>query len=113
MKLRLEADSLRLRLSEEEVGEFARTGHLTTTLRLASGAAGLLTYALQRTPDDSTAAAQGLRVAYLPGSLTVLVPDSVARRWTASDEISLSADVGNAETLGLRILVEKDLGCKH
>ena len=113
MKLRLEADSLRLRLSEEEVGEFARTGHLTTVVRLAPGAAGLLTYALQRTPDDSTAAAQGLRVAYLPGSLTVLVPDSVARRWTASDAISLSADVGNAETLGLRILVEKDLGCKH
>ena len=113
MKLRLEDNSLRLRLADAEVAEFAQTGHLTTTLQLAPGAAGQLTYTLQRTPDDSTAAAPGLRVAYLPGSLTVLVPDAVARRWTASDEISLSADLRTDETTELRILVEKDLGCKH
>ena len=113
MKLRLEANSLRLRLSEEEVDEFAQTGHLATVVQLAPGAAGQLTYALQRAPDNSTAAAPGLRVAYLPGRLTVLVPDLVARRWTASDEISLSTDLDSDETAELRILVEKDLDCKH
>ena len=113
MKLRLEANSLRLRLSAEEVAEFAQTGHLATVVRLAPGADGLLTYVLQRTPNDSTAAAQGLRVAYLPGHLTVLMPGAMARRWTTSDEIGLSVGAGGAETAGLRILVEKDLGCKH
>lgn len=113
MKLRLEDNSLRLRLSAEEVGAFAQTGRLATTLQLAPGPGGQLTYALQRTPNDSTAAAQGLRVAYTPGSVTILVPDQVAHQWTGGEEISLSGEMSVADGADLRILVEKDLGCRH
>jgi hypothetical protein len=35
MKLRLEENSLRLRLSEDEVRHFAETGQVTYTMRLA------------------------------------------------------------------------------
>jgi len=113
MKLRLEDNTLRLRLSAEEVAAFAQTGRLLTTVPLAPGPDGAFTYALQRTPDDSTAAAAGLRVAYTPGSLTVLVPDTVAQHWVTTEEIGLSAQITMADVPDLRILVEKDLGCKH
>lgn len=113
MKLRFEDNTLRLRLSADEVAAFGETGHLAAHVPLAPGPEGRLTYALQRAPDDSTAAAETLRVAYLPGQLTVLVPETVARNWVASEEISLSATVHVADATELRILVEKDLGCRH
>ncbi|MBO3271202.1 hypothetical protein F1C16_18585 [Hymenobacter sp. NBH84] len=113
MKLRFEDNTLRLRLSEEEVATFGETGQVASHVPLAPGPDGTLTYALQRAPDNSTAAAEALRVAYLPGRLTVLVPETVAHNWVASEEISLSATLHVAEATELRILVEKDLGCRH
>ena len=113
MKLRFEDNTLRLRLSTEELATFGETGHLVSHVPLAPGPEGTLTYALQRAPDDSTAAAETLRVAYLPGHLTVLVPETIAHNWVASEEISLSATIRVADATELRILVEKDLGCRH
>jgi len=114
MKLRFEDNTLRLRLSAEEVATFGETGQLASHVPLAPGPDGTLTYALQRAPDDSTAATTAvLRVAYLPGHLTVLIPETIARNWVASEEISLSASVQVADAVELRILVEKDLGCRH
>ncbi|UYZ59828.1 DUF7009 family protein [Hymenobacter latericus] len=113
MKLRLEDSTLRLRLSDEEVQQFAQTGHLASVVPLAPGPDGRLTYALQLADDDSTAAEQTLRVAYTPGTLSVLVPASLAQRWLAPDQIGLSATLRLTDGNELRILVEKDLGCRH
>ncbi|GAB2940764.1 hypothetical protein GCM10027048_01440 [Hymenobacter coalescens] len=113
MKLRIEDNSLRLRLSEEEVARFAAAGRLATAVPLAPGPEGQLTYALQQTDDDSTAAAQTLRVAYSPGALSVLVPATLAQAWLQPDQVSLVGTVDVADGQHLRILVEKDLGCRH
>lgn len=113
MKLRFEDNTLRLRLSGDEVEEFDKTGHLVVHVPLAPGPDGMLTYALQRAPNDSTAAAETLRVAYTSGRITVVVPEAVAQHWISSEEISLSATITIADESDLRILVEKDLGCRH
>lgn len=108
MKLRLEDNSLRLRLAAEEVAQFAQTGRVAAVVPLAPGPAGQFSYALQRTPDDSTAAQQALRVAYTPGALDVLVPDTLARHWLQPAEVGLEAAVTLTDGQTLRILVEKD-----
>jgi hypothetical protein len=108
MKLRLEDNSLRLRLSAEEVAQFAQTGRVAAVVPLAPGPAGQLSYALQLVPDDSTAAEPGLRVAYTPGALEVLVPAALAHRWLPPEQISLETTVDLPDGQRLRILVEKD-----
>lgn len=108
MKLRLEDKSLRLRLATEEVAQFAQTGRVAAVVPLAPGPEGQLSYALQRVPNDSTAAEQQLRVAYTPGIIDVLVPDALAQRWLQPAEVTLEAPVTLADGQTLRILVEKD-----
>ena len=108
MKLRLEDNSLRLRLAAEEVAQLAQTGHVAAVVPLAPGPGGQLRYAIQRVPDDSTAAEQTLRVAYTPGNIDVLLPDTLAQRWLQPTEVTLEAAVPLADGQTLRILVEKD-----
>ncbi|RTQ46735.1 hypothetical protein EJV47_20385 [Hymenobacter gummosus] len=108
MKLRLEDDSLRLRLSTEDLAQFAQTGRVAVTVPLAPGPTGRLSYALQQTPDSSTAAEQALRVAYTPGALEVLVPAALAQGWLQPGEVGLEGRLDVADGQTLRIIVEKD-----
>lgn len=110
MKLRLEDNTLRLRLSPEEVTEFGRAGRLHTIVPLGPASADTLTYSLERAAD---ATGPELRLAYTPGKITVRVPPQLADEWTAAETISLRGSYPVAGNQVLHILVEKDLGCKH
>ena len=107
MKLRIEDDTLRLRLSDAEVQAFAATGRVATAVHFGAEADQQLTYALER----AEAAAVGVR--YAPGTLTVLVPRALADAWTGTDRNGFSERVALADARQLRILVEKDLDCRH
>ncbi|MCB2378493.1 hypothetical protein LGH70_12910 [Hymenobacter sp. BT635] len=105
MKLRLEANSLRLRLSEADAQQLAQTGRVAVAVGLPG--AGPLTYALEQTeaPDFS--------VSYAAGGLTVHLPAALARPWLGSEQNGLSATLPLEAGQALRILVEKDLDCRH
>ena len=117
MKLRIEDNSLRLRLSEAEVTAFAATGQVAAAVQLAPGQA--LQYSLER------AAVATVAVRYEPGCLAVLVPAAVADAWTGSAQVGFSEKIAVGENQPenqaveqaapgwLRVLVEKDLGCRH
>ena len=109
MKLRLEDNTLRLRLSAEEVTAFGHAGRLHTVVPLGPSSADVLTYILERT----MATGSELRLAYTPGHITVLVPAALADEWMATETISLRGSYPVAGNQVLHILVEKDLGCKH
>ncbi|MBT2558797.1 hypothetical protein J7E24_13450 [Hymenobacter sp. ISL-91] len=109
MKLRLDENSLRLRLEPEEVTEFQKAGRLETAVALGPGAAGQLRYSLEQATD-----VPALTVRQEPGRIRVLVPAAQARAWAESaEEISLRTKLEVAENQFLLILVEKDLGCAH
>ena len=110
MKLRIEDNSLRLRLSPEEVTNFHLTGRLETVVPLGPSVSDRLIYALQR---DETLTDLKPSVSYTSGRVVVRLPVSVANAWTSSDEVSLSGIVEVADNQVVHILVEKDLGCKH
>jgi hypothetical protein len=111
MKLRLEENSLRLRLSEAEVAEFANTGRIAYTIAFGPGAEQTLVYALEQLPATATAAA--VQVRYEAGTLAVEVPAAIAHSWTTTENIGFKGRVLTAENQELRILVEKDLDCRQ
>ena len=111
MKLRLEENSLRLRLSEAEVQQFAATGRVAYTIAFGPGAGQTLLYALERLPAASPATA--VQVRYEAGALAVEVPFTMAQNWTDTENIGFKEQVLVADGQELRILVEKDLDCRH
>lgn len=110
MKLRLEDNTVRLRLSSEEVTAFQQQGRLETVVPLGPSVSDRLVYAIQR---DETAPDSDLNVSYTAGRVVVRLPPQVADDWTASEEVSLRGTISVADNQVLHILVEKDLGCKH
>ncbi|UOQ73111.1 DUF7009 family protein [Hymenobacter cellulosilyticus] len=107
MKLRLEDNSLRLRLSESEVQQFAETGRVAVALPLGPTAHDSLTYALERAENEE------FRITHGAGAITVKVPAALANHWTSTDQNGLSATLMMAGDQPLKILVEKDLDCRH
>ena len=110
MKLRIEDNSLRLRLSESEVQEFAQKGRVAAVVHFGPGPQQQMTYALERAAETSAPAVQ---VRFDTTGLTVLVPNAVASAWVNSEQNGFSENLPLAEARHLRVLVEKDLDCRH
>ncbi|GAB3231369.1 hypothetical protein GCM10027346_17790 [Hymenobacter seoulensis] len=107
MKLRLEDNSLRLRLSDAEVQQFAETGRVAVVLSLGPTEPETFTYALERVESEE------FRIGYGAGALTIKVPAALATHWTQTDQVGLSATLMMAHEQPLKVLVEKDFDCKH
>lgn len=107
MKLRLSDDTLRLRLSPAELDTFARLGELSSAIRFTPEQH--FTCRLQRDPDPAATLAL-----YFSGPvLTLHIPAAAADAWTRTDQVGfeLASDLGEGEQF--RVVVEKDLACRH
>jgi len=106
MKLRIQGNSLRLRISRSELMRFHETGLLETTVYFGREAGAELTYALAR--DNSR---QAVDVESLPHRVEVILPGETAQNWASTDQVGISAeiDLGNRGTLS--VLIEKDFAC--
>jgi hypothetical protein len=105
----LEENSLRLRLSEAEVRQFAATGRVVQVLVFGPGQT--LAYALERLPEASPAS--DLQVRYEAGALAIEVPAQIARNWTDTENTGFRSQILVAEGRELRIVVERDLDRGH
>ena len=105
MKLRIQGDSVRLRLTQAEVASLAGTDRVEDVVHVGRGCA--LTYALQ------TAETDALRADFEDGTLTVLIPRAWAAPWATSEQTGFEGlqDAGDGRRLTL--LVEKDFACLH
>ncbi len=97
MKLRMRGATVRLRLTQSEVAQFARTGLVEEAVPFPSGT---LRYRLLR---SSAMAAD-----FAQGTLTVSVPPDASHEWTESAQVGMAGQVN-----GLEILIEKDFQCAH
>ena len=103
MKLRLRGNSIRLRLLRGEVRQLGQTGAVSETTNFAAAS---LTFTLAASSQVETMTAQ-----FVGHQITVLLPETVAREWVESDEISLHGEQILREHETLKILVEKDFVC--
>ena len=95
MKLRMNEDSVRLRLRRSEVDQFRKTGSVSAAMRFPNGRA--LTYRL---------AASGIgeiTVSFVEDVLEVLVPAGEGEVWSGGNAVGMYGS-----SCGIEILVEKD-----
>jgi hypothetical protein len=105
MKLRITANSLRLRVSQSDLARLMESGRIDETIKFAADADAQLTYALEQSETQ-----RELSVLYRPQAVTVLVPGSEARDWAEGSRVGIYGDV-DIGTHKLALIVEKDFAC--
>lgn len=102
MKLRIAGDSLRLRLTRNEVTCLRNNAVVECAIRFSPDRA--LHYSVASSPE-----AGRVSVTYKDDSIRVILPQAMAATWAESDEVTIEgSDPG-----GVQILVEKDFQCLH
>jgi hypothetical protein len=101
MKLRIQGDSLRLRLTQSEVASLHSGGRVDCAIRFPAGRS--LGYSVVSSPE-----ATAVCVSYAGDSICVVLPHAVVAAWAESNEVTIQGTDS-----GLRILVEKDFQCLH
>jgi hypothetical protein len=99
MKLRLQGNSVRLRLTRSEVERFRDTGLVDESVDF--GGSEVLAYRLQSRLEPGP-----VRAGFRQGTMTVSVSTEVAQAWAGSDEVGIYAQSG-----ALAISIEKDFRC--
>jgi len=106
MKLRIQKNTVRLRVSKSDLARFVETGILEETLHFGRDENAKFTYALQR-----SGGASDVDVMSSEGRLVVLLPASIAFTWADTDQVGISAEMSLGGQGTLSILVEKDFAC--
>jgi hypothetical protein len=106
MKLRIQGNSIRLRVSRSELARFVDTGILEETVRFGRDQNAKLTYSLVRSSGSTD-----VDVMSCEGRVAVLLPADTALTWAETDQVGISADVDLGAPGNLSILVEKDFAC--
>jgi len=103
VKLRIKGDSLRLRLTQGEMGTLTERGEVEDRTSFPGGAA--LRYRLRT--DKNTGY---ISVSYVSNLIDILIPEALAERWCGTDLVTLSASQPLAAG-ELRVILEKDWAC--
>lgn len=103
MKLRIQGDSLRLRLTQTDVRTLTDAGAVADEMQVAPGAS--LRYALR------AADAEALAATFDGSALTVLIPRAWAGSWMESDTVGFEGLMPAGDGRTLAILIEKDFAC--
>jgi hypothetical protein len=106
MKLRLQPNSIRLRLKQSEVDRFLRTGRVEE--RIVSGTDDQESFRYLLETNDAVSAPKG---SIAPGSVIVQVPTADALKWALTNQIGIEGEQTIDGKTSLRILVEKDFAC--
>jgi Family of unknown function (DUF7009) len=104
MKLRLQYNSIRLRLKRSEVEQFARLRRVEERIVLGSSHDATFHYTL-----EATSAVPSPEVVVTAGSIIVRVPIRDAVRWASTDEVGIEDRQSVRGSVTLRILIEKGL----
>jgi hypothetical protein len=99
MKLRLQGNSVRLRLTRSEVERLRDTGIVEESVNFCGGE--VLVYRLHSRTEPGP-----VQAGFRQGTLTVSVPMDAAQAWAASKEVGVYAQSG-----ALAISIEKDFRC--
>ena len=108
MKIRMEDNTLRLRLFRSEVEQFRKDGKVSSTTPLGPSIESLLKYTLQKEEG-----AEMVGIAFKGNEIRVLVPVKLADDWVLTERIGFESKItlnGNSQ---LYVLVEKDFPCQH
>lgn len=102
MKIRIKANSVRLRLTRSDVDRFGKEGCLEERTEFGTSE---LVYAIQTTGNTDITAD------FKNGKITVFVPQALASQWTATEKVGFDSRMPLGNGKELYILIEKDFKC--
>ena len=105
MKIRIQGNCLRFRLTRTEVARFAEDGRYESVIEFPTGR---LRYAVE--------AARSLgqpEAAYESDLVLVRLPEGKVHDWAEGDEVALAGSQDLPSGMRLEIIVEKDFQCLH
>ena len=100
MKLRIKGNSLRMRLSQAEVDEFASSGKVRNTICFGETS---LFYELRKGEIYS--------VLFRDQKIVVEVPNQEATEWVSTDQVGIEETITVGDDRDLSIFIEKDFKC--
>jgi hypothetical protein len=106
VKLRIQGNSLRLRISKSELTQFVEGGRLQETIYFGTEHGSELVYILVRDGGGHRLDVEGGA-----GQVKVIVPAEMARTWAETDQVGMAGTVDLGVRGELSILVEKDFAC--
>ncbi len=106
MKIRIENNSLKLRVAQSDPGRLIEADRIETTACLGTDEEATLRHALE---DRATAERTKLR--YRPGETAVVLSSSRLKPWKESEHVGIYATIGLGIRGSLDILVERDYAC--
>jgi len=105
-KLRIQGNSLRLRLTRSEVSQVIEAGRVEETIYFSPGEGSRLTYALV-----SEAGLMKPKIRNAPAAVVIALPETAAKRWAESEEVGIYFSVDHGLRGTLSVTVEKDFAC--
>jgi hypothetical protein len=102
MKLRIQGNSLRLRLTQKDVAHLSGHGRVESLIEFSPGQARV--YRL-----EGSFCAKSVDAAFDGQAIRVTIPAHVMTQWAESDQVSIEAQ----SSAGLQLLIEKDFQCLH
>jgi hypothetical protein len=105
MKLRIQGNSLRLRITPSEMTHLLANGRIEETVCFGSDPNASLTYALEH---NTRATAMSVR--YTPGEVTVILSSADAQQWAGGQDVGVYAEAATTQGV-LSLAVEKDFAC--
>jgi hypothetical protein len=106
MKLRIQGQSIRLRLTQREVAKLVAEGNVSESVRFSSRERDQFTYTLEARQGASTVSAS-----YSDGHVRVTVPMPSAKKWANTDDVGIEQTEVVCEGTELSITIEKDFRC--
>jgi hypothetical protein len=105
MKVRLLENSLRFRLRQPEVNQFAETGKVIQTTEFGPTSSDALSFMLEVTKE------QELAVKFEDNKVTIGVPEHLAKTWISTDMVGFDGKIATGKGKFIDVLVEKDFAC--
>jgi hypothetical protein len=105
LKLRIQGNSLRFRLSRSDLATLVDAGSLEATIYFGRQESEKLAYLLAHE------SSQAVEVRCTPQRLMVVLPSDAVRIWSATGQVGISAEVDLGLRGTLSVLVEKDFAC--
>jgi hypothetical protein len=103
MKLRIKDNSIRLRLTQTEVGRIGNGDQIHSNLNFPGGEK--VSYMLVGS------AVEDPEIEYKDNRISISIPTEILTKWANSDEVSLLYELSLDHDNVLELLIEKDFAC--
>ncbi len=104
MKLRIRDNSIRLRLTRDEVDTVSSAGVVRARVSMPGGNG--LDYIL-----ESSSVTERPTARFTDDALTVMLPEAAVNQWASTEQVSIATDEALDDGDVLKILLEKDFAC--